>query len=109
MLLEFGKAFFKRMEQRLRPLCGLTGVTLVLGDLKRTILVVLKSSLHTESGREQIAQDKGALPYCRPMNRDHAREHEHKSEFCFAVGNKVEIHHGVTAFQSINVAWPALR
>src|SRR5258708_31795119 len=23
-----------------------------------------------------------------PINRDHAREHEHKSEFCFEIGNE---------------------
>src|SRR6516225_8454372 len=27
-------------------------------------------------------------PYCAPINRDHAREHERKSEFCFEVGNE---------------------
>src|SRR6516225_1381106 len=27
-------------------------------------------------------------PYCVPINRDHAREHERKSEFCFEVGNE---------------------
>jgi len=29
-----------------------------------------------------------ALPSCAPINRDHAREHERKSEFCFEVGNE---------------------
>src|SRR5262245_20685398 len=29
-----------------------------------------------------------ALPSCAPINRDHAREHERKSKFCFAVGNE---------------------
>ena len=28
------------------------------------------------------------LPSCPPINRDHAREHERKSEFCFEVGNE---------------------
>jgi hypothetical protein len=29
-----------------------------------------------------------ALPSCAPINRDHAREHDRKSDFCFAVGNE---------------------
>ena len=29
-----------------------------------------------------------SLPVCAPINRDHAREHERKSEFCFEVGNE---------------------
>jgi hypothetical protein len=29
-----------------------------------------------------------ALESCAPINRDHAREHERKSEFCFEVGNE---------------------
>jgi hypothetical protein len=29
-----------------------------------------------------------ALPPFAPINRDHAREHERKSEFCFEVGNE---------------------
>src|SRR5262249_36598958 len=29
------------------------------------------------------------LPSCAPINRDHAREHERKSEFCFEVGNEM--------------------
>jgi hypothetical protein len=29
-----------------------------------------------------------ALPYGAPINRDHAREHERKSKFCFEVGDK---------------------
>ena len=29
-----------------------------------------------------------SLPSCAPINRDHAREHEHKSEFCFEIGNE---------------------
>src|SRR5262249_39859104 len=29
-----------------------------------------------------------SLPCCAPINRDHACEHERKSEFCFEVGNE---------------------
>src|SRR5262245_66308999 len=29
-----------------------------------------------------------SLPSCAPINRDHAREHERKSDFCFEVGNE---------------------
>jgi hypothetical protein len=29
-----------------------------------------------------------SLPSCPPINRDHACEHERKSEFCFEVGNE---------------------
>ena len=29
-----------------------------------------------------------ALPSCAPINRDHAREHDRKSDFCFAIGNE---------------------
>jgi hypothetical protein len=29
-----------------------------------------------------------SLPSCAPINRDHARKHERKSEFCFEVGNE---------------------
>jgi len=29
-----------------------------------------------------------SLPFCAPINRDHAREHERKSDFCFEVGNE---------------------
>src|SRR5262249_61620117 len=29
-----------------------------------------------------------SLPSCAPINRDHAREHERKSEFYFEVGNE---------------------
>src|SRR5215470_5242844 len=29
-----------------------------------------------------------SLPSCAPVNRDHAREHERKPEFCFEVGNE---------------------
>src|SRR5262245_62119974 len=32
--------------------------------------------------------DLRALPSCAPINRDHAREHDRKSDFCFEVGNE---------------------
>src|SRR6476661_4706391 len=40
------------------------------------------------SGREEVIALPLTLPSCAPINRDHAREHERKSEFCFEVGNE---------------------
>ena len=38
--------------------------------------------------RQTVRCGLRALPSCAPINRDHAREHERKSEFCFEVGNE---------------------
>ena len=41
------------------------------------------------SGREEVvAPALRSLPSCPPINRDHARGHERKSEFCFEIGNE---------------------
>jgi hypothetical protein len=38
--------------------------------------------------RQTVRCGLRALPSCAPINRDHAREHVRKSDFCFAVGNE---------------------
>src|SRR4029077_9179627 len=40
------------------------------------------------SKREEVIAPPLTLPSCPPINWDHAREHERKSEFCFEVGNE---------------------
>ena len=38
--------------------------------------------------RTTLGGSATALPSCAPINRDHAREHECKSKFCFEVGDE---------------------
>ena len=38
--------------------------------------------------RQTVRCGLRALPSCAPINRDHAREHDRKSDFCFAIGNE---------------------
>ena len=52
-------------------------------ELRRTTL--LNESL---MARRTVRCGFRALPSCAPINRDHAREHECKSKFCFEVGNE---------------------
>ena len=51
---------------------------------------VRRTTLLNESlmARRTVRCGFRALPSCAPINRDHAREHECKSKFCFEVGNE---------------------
>ena len=51
-------------------------------------LPVKKALNESLMARQTVRCGLRALPSCAPVNRDHAHEHERKSEFCFAAGNE---------------------